>query len=73
MKQEECKEEVYLTPSEISSFLGIPLNHIYNLLKSGELKGYRIGIQWRIADSDFKAFMQARRYQPSQESGIHEI
>lgn len=71
--RQDYKGEVYLSPSEIASFLGLPLNRVYSLLQSGELTGSRIGKHWRVAESDFKAFMQACRHVPSQRGGIHEI
>ena len=67
------RPEVYLSPEDISWFIGLPLNRIYRLLRSGQLKGSRIGKHWRIAESDFKAFMKSCLYVPSQESEIREI
>lgn len=38
----------YLTPKEVMALLYIGKNTVYKLLDSGELKGFRIGKQWRV-------------------------
>lgn len=38
----------YLTPREVMELLYIGKNTLYKLLNSGELKGFRVGKQWRI-------------------------
>ena len=38
----------YLTPREVMELLYIGKNTLYKLLNSGELKGFRVGRQWRI-------------------------
>lgn len=38
----------YLTPREVMDLLYIGKNTLYKLLNSGELKGFRIGKQWRV-------------------------
>ena len=38
----------YLTPREVMDLLYIGKNTLYQLLNSGQLKGFRIGKLWRI-------------------------
>lgn len=37
-----------LTPEDVTDELMIGKNAIYNLLNSGELKGFRVGRNWKI-------------------------
>ena len=37
-----------LTPEEVMDYLNIGKNSVYTLLNSGELKGFRIGRNWKI-------------------------
>lgn len=48
--------EPYLTPQEVMNLLFIGKNTVYKLLKSGEIKGFRVGRQWRIARDSLKVF-----------------
>lgn len=54
--QQKIKAEFYseksstlLTPSDLASYLGIGRNLAYKLLSSGEIKGFRIGNQWKVS------------------------
>lgn len=46
----------YLTPREVMDLLCIGKNTLYRLLNSGELKGFRIGRQWRVTRASLRAF-----------------
>lgn len=46
----------YLTPREVMDLLYIGKNTLYQLLNSGELKGFRVGRQWRVCRSSLQAF-----------------
>lgn len=48
----------YLTPREVMDLLYIGKNTLYKLLNSGELKGFRIGKQWRVSRRDLAAFCE---------------
>lgn len=48
----------YLTPREVMELLYIGKNTLYKLLNSGELKGFRIGKQWRVRRADLSAFCE---------------
>ena len=49
-----------LTPLEVMDILGVGKNTIYNLLSSGQLKGFRIGKSWRITGDALEEFLQLR-------------
>ena len=46
----------YLTPREVMDLLYIGKNTLYKLLNSGELKGFRIGKQWRVRREELAEF-----------------
>lgn len=48
----------YLTPREVMDLLYIGKNTLYKLLNSGELKGFRIGKQWRIRKDRLKEYVE---------------
>lgn len=48
----------YLTPREVMDLLYIGKNTLYKLLNSGELKGSRIGRQWRVRRANLAAFCE---------------
>ena len=41
-------EPVLMTDSELADYLGIGKNRAYELLNSGEIKGFRIGSVWKV-------------------------
>ena len=49
-----------LTPLEVMDILGIGKNTVYNLLISGQLKGFRIGKSWRITGDAVEEFLRLR-------------
>ncbi len=49
-----------LTPVEVMDILGIGKNTVYNLLSSGQLKGFRIGKSWRITGDALEEFLRMR-------------
>lgn len=48
----------YLTPREVMDLLYIGKNTLYKLLNSGELKGFRVGKQWRIRKDRLKEYVE---------------
>lgn len=47
-----------LTPREVMDLLYIGKNTLYKLLGSGELKGFRIGRQWRVRKDSLREFAE---------------
>jgi len=52
--------ELY-TVDAIHDAHGISKDTIYDLLNSGELKGFKIGVAWRIHPDDWDDFIDRRR------------
>ena len=46
-----------LTPDEVMDYLVIGKNTLYKLLNSGELKGFRIGRNWKIPRKALDAYV----------------
>jgi excisionase family DNA binding protein len=46
-----------LIAKEAAYILNIGMRTMYKLLKSGKLKGFRVGDQWRIRRADLNKFM----------------
>ncbi len=60
---EAYKEEhlpVVLTPAEAMDILGVGKNTMYRLLKSGGLKGFRVGRSWRVPESSIEKLMYGK-------------
>lgn len=38
-----------LSVSEVAEYLGVGKNRVYELLNTGELKGFRMGSTWKIS------------------------
>jgi excisionase family DNA binding protein len=50
-------EKIY-TPEEIAERLKVQERTVYGWLRSGKLKGAKLGRLWRIRESDFDAFLE---------------
>lgn len=55
---DEEELEPYLTPREIMDLLFIGKNTVYQLLNSGQLKGFRVGKQWRVTREELRRFAE---------------
>lgn len=54
----EIYHKPFLTPAEVAGVLGLNVFTIYNLLKSGELKGVKLGHRtWRIKKEDLDRYV----------------
>lgn len=42
------KVEAFMKPWQVSKYLGITIEEVYNMLESGELPGTKIEERWRI-------------------------
>ena len=54
-------DRMVLTPKEAADYLQVHFNTIMKLLRAEELRGRRVGRQWRILRSDLDAFMGNER------------
>lgn len=53
---EEEELDRYLTPAQIMELLCIGKNTVYQLLSSGQLKGFRVGKLWRVDREELRRF-----------------
>ena len=47
----------YMTPIEVADELGIALTTVYNLLRSGELPGFKVGKKWFVLREKMERMM----------------
>ena len=62
-------EEAYYTLAEISQRLKVSYRTVYRWVQAGELSAYKLGTEWRVAESDLQAFLQARKVRRRPEGG----
>jgi len=54
-------DETYYTLAEIAQRLKVSYRTAYRWVQAGELSAYKLGSDWRVAESDLQAFLQARK------------
>ena len=52
--------QILLTPAQVAEQLQLEERTITHWLRSRRLRGYKIGKEWRIAESDLSSFLEAR-------------
>lgn len=50
----------FYTPKEVADYLKVSTYTIYEWIKAGKLKAYRIGRGLRVKDADLQAFVEGR-------------
>lgn len=43
------ESSILMTAPELADYLGIGRNRAYDLLRNGEIKGFRIGCSWKVS------------------------
>jgi len=61
------EDSQFMTVAEVAAELNVNETTLYNWLRVGTLRGYRMGALWRIARVDLDAFIAAGRNVPAQE------
>ena len=56
-RMEKLEQYTVLTPKDLMDILGIGKNAAYELLNSGQLKGFRVGRSWRVSAEALEKFM----------------
>jgi excisionase family DNA binding protein len=51
-------ERMAYTPEEVAVLLGLHVNSIYSMLKSGALPGLKAGHKWLISKRRFEAWLE---------------
>ena len=54
-------DETYYTLAEIAQRLKVSYRTVYRWVQAGELSAYKLGTEWRVAESDLQSFLQARK------------
>jgi len=62
----EMKEK-YLTPDQLAEAAQVSSDTILRLLRSKELKGFKIGGQWRIAESAWEKYIKEQQQDTEEE------
>ena len=58
------EDSQFMTVAEVAAELNVNETTLYNWLRVGTLRGYRMGALWRIARVDLDAFIAAGRNVP---------
>ena len=61
------EDSQFMTVAEVAAELNVNETTLYNWLRVGTLRGYRMGALWRIARVDLDAFIAAGRNVPAPE------
>jgi excisionase family DNA binding protein len=64
MRSMTQNEKIY-TVEEIAEKLRVSRPTVLNLLNNGEIKGFRVGVQWRVLAEDLEAFLRPKQEQES--------
>jgi excisionase family DNA binding protein len=62
----EVEHKEWFTPDELVRWLGIGRTKTYEMLRSGEIPSYKIGRIRRIRRQDVDAWLERKKYRPSE-------
>ena len=54
-------DEAYYTLAEIAQGLKVSYRTVYRWVQAGKLSAYKLGSDWRVAESDLQAFLDVRK------------
>jgi excisionase family DNA binding protein len=57
ISMDERQETRYLTPEQIARMLSVTERKIQDMLRSGVLKGVKIGKEWRVSPADLEEYL----------------
>lgn len=60
-----------LTLSEVAGLLRVSHQTIYNMIRDGRIKGYKVGREWRFLKSEIDAYMMIKKPILSLETGVN--
>lgn len=50
-----------LSVKEVQEVLGLSERTVFRLIKSGDLKGFKVGREWRFEETDVTDYIRAQR------------
>ncbi len=59
-------EETLLTPSEIAARLQLQERTVTRWLRTGYLRGFKLGKEWRVSPEDLRAFIERHANTPKE-------
>ncbi len=60
-------DEKLLTPVDVADRLQVNERTVTHWLRKGQLRGFKIGKEWRVSVKDLEAFLEASAKKPSSE------
>jgi excisionase family DNA binding protein len=57
----------FLNVKQVQDMLGISERTVFRYIKSGELKGFKAGREWKFEPADIDAFIETRRRKAEEE------
>lgn len=63
----------FKTPKQIAEIIGMSENHVKNMIRSGELPGYKFnGTRYRVEESDFQSWLENQKLSKEEGETKHE-
>ncbi len=59
--------EKLLTPVDVANRLQVDERTVTQWLRKGQLRGFKVGKEWRVSVKDLEAFLEAGANKPSSE------
>jgi putative molybdopterin biosynthesis protein len=56
-----AERSTFLTLDEVAETLAVSISTVRRIVKRGDLEAVRVGDQWRVAPSDFDAYVRRGR------------
>lgn len=57
------------TPQQVADYLQVDFRTVYGLLRSGKLKGVKVGRVWRVRPEDVESYLRQNIKQDGKQSG----
>ena len=65
--------EMFFDVERVEYILGISKSKVYDLLRSGELKGFKLGRLWRVSDKALQEFLIEKRIETQMQAGAKNV
>ena len=61
-------EDALLTPSQVAERLQLQERTVTRWLRTGYLRGFKLGKEWRVSSKDLRSFMEKHANKPLDET-----